>query len=265
MGEATRMERSYTKENLKRAKQMLKEYKHAKVRTIAYPRKRPTLLKQMKFLPNTFKDVKADDWFAPAVDFVKAMGLMKGVEDDVFAPETKVTRAMVVTVLYRLAGEPGATGLESKFTDVTDPNAWFYDAVLWGTEAGVVKGMGDGTFAPNAEVTREQMATFLSRFLNPTEGEETMIEELRGTLAREYYLDTDAIHDYAVEHIFFCTVNQIMRGDEAPDGGTTTFRPQDTMKRAECAQVLWNIYQQALAEVLPDEAPAAVQSFRPAA
>ena len=222
-------------------------------------------VKQMKFLPNTFKDVKADDWFAPAVDFVKAMGLMKGVEDDVFAPETKVTRAMVVTVLYRLAGEPGATGLESKFTDVTDPNAWFYDAVLWGTEAGVVKGMGDGTFAPNAEVTREQMATFLSRFLNPTEGEETMIEELRGTLAREYYLDTDAIHDYAVEHIFFCTVNQIMRGDEAPDGGTTTFRPQDTMKRAECAQVLWNIYQQALAEVLPDEAPAAVQSFRPAA
>ena len=213
---------------------------------------------------NDFTDVPRSEWYAEAVDFAEASGLMNGVGDHRFDPQGSVTRAMVVTVLYRLAGEPGATGLESKFTDVTDPNAWFYDAVLWGTEAGVVKGMGDGTFAPNAEVTREQMATFLSRFLNPTEGEETMIEELRGTLAREYYLDTDAIHDYAVEHIFFCTVNQIMRGDEAPDGGTTTFRPLDTMNRAECAQVLKNVYDFVLDSVLP-KADAAPAALRPAA
>ena len=129
----------------------------------------------------------------------------------------------------------------------------------------ITTGTSHTEFSPDAPVTREQMATFVSRFMfGPDGSSENVIEELRGTLAREFYLDAKDIHSYAVEHVFACTVNQIMRGDEAPDGGTTTFRPLDTMNRAECAQVLKNMYDFVLYAVLP-EADAAPAALRPAA
>ena len=207
-------------------------------------------VKDMKFLPNTFDDVKADDWFAPAVDFTQSMGFMDGVGNDLFAPKNYMTRGMVATVLYRFAGEPSVEGLECKFTDLKAD--WYKDAVIWAANEGITTGKTETTFAPEDPVTREQMATFLSRFLNPTEGEEGMIEELRGTLARVYYNDAAQIDDYAVEHIFFCTMNQIMNGDAAPEGQLTTFRPLGTMNRAECAQVLMNVYNALLDSVLPE-------------
>ena len=207
-------------------------------------------VKDMKFLPNTFDDVKADDWFKPAVDFTQSMGFMDGVGNDLFAPKNYMTRGMVATVLYRFAGEPSVEGLECKFTDLKAD--WYKDAVIWAANEGITTGKTETTFAPEDPVTREQMATFLSRFLNPTEGEEGMIEELRGTLARVYYNDAAQIDDYAVEHIFFCTMNQIMNGDAAPEGQLTTFRPLGTMNRAECAQVLMNVYNALLDSVLPE-------------
>ena len=207
-------------------------------------------VKEMKFLPNTFDDVKADDWFKPAVDFTQSMGFMDGVGNDLFAPKNYMTRGMVATVLYRFAGEPSVEGLECKFTDLKAD--WYKDAVIWAANEGITTGKTETTFAPEDPVTREQMATFLSRFLNPTEGEEGMIEELRGTLARVYYNDAAQIDDYAVEHIFFCTMNQIMNGDAAPEGQLTTFRPLGTMNRAECAQVLMNVYNALLDSVLPE-------------
>ena len=211
---------------------------------------------KMTFKDNTFKDVKADDWFKPAVDFAQANGFMEGVGNDLFAPKSDMTRAMVVTVLYRCAGSPDVKGLECAFKDLTQD--WYKDAVVWAAYMGVTTGTSDNEFSPDDPVTREQMATFVSRFMfGPDGSSENVIEELRGTLARQYYLDTKDIHDYAVEHVFACTVNQIMRGDEAGDGGTTTFRPLDTMNRAECAQVLRNLYDFVLDSVLPEEAPAA--------
>ena len=219
--------------------------------------------RKMTFKDNTFKDVKADDWFKPAVDFAQAVGLMDGVGNDLFAPKSDMTRAMVVTVLYRYAGSPDVTGLDCPFKDLTQD--WYKDAVTWASYMSITTGTSDHEFSPNAPVTREQMATFVSRFMFGSEGgSENVIEELRGTLAREFYLDTKDIHNYAVEHVFACTVNAIMRGDEAPDGGTTTFRPLDTMNRAECAQVLKNVYDFVLDSVLP-KADAAPAALRPAA
>ena len=219
--------------------------------------------RELTFKNNFFKDVKADDWFKPAVDFAQSMELVNGVGDNMFAPQSDMTRAMVVTVLYRYAGSPDVTGLECPFKDLTQD--WYKDAVVWASYMSITTGTSHTEFSPDDPVTREQMATFVSRFMfGPDGSSENVIEELRGTLAREFYLDAKDIHSYAVEHVFACTVNEIMRGDEAPDGGTTTFRPLDTMNRAECAQVLKNMYDFVLYAVLP-EADAAPAALRPAA
>ena len=214
----------------------------------------------LEFKPNTFKDVKDDDWFKPAVDFAEAAGLMNGVGENMFAPYNDMTRAMVVTVLYRFAGEPDVTGLECPFKDLKED--WYKDAVVWAYYMGVTTGKTQTEFYPYDPVTREQMAAFIARFLfGPEQSEEGMIEELRGTLARAYYSDAASIDKYAVEPVLTCSVNQIMRGDKAAEGQKLTiFRPLDTMNRAECAQVLKNVYDFALDSVLPkaDTAPAAL-------
>ena len=227
-------------------------------------------VKDMEFKPSGFDDVKDGDWFAPAVDFAVGMDLMVGTGNNKFEPYSDMTRAMVVTVLHRMAGEP-KPAKEAPFTDLKEN--WYKDAVAWACEAGITVGTGEGKFSPDDPVSREQMATFLARFLWGIFGEEPMAEELRGTLARSFYSDAGAISGYAVSPVFACTVNQIMQGDKAEEGQLTTFRPKGTMNRAECAQVLLNVYCAALDSVLPaDDAPAentaspaAVLNFRPAA
>jgi len=221
--------------------------------------------KALEFKPNTFKDVKDGDWFKPAVDFAQSMGLMDGVGYEMFAPKNYMTRAMVVTVLYRFAGSPDVTGLECPFTDLTQD--WYKNAVVWASYMNITTGKTDKGFFPDDPVTREQMATFISRFLF-VQGEEDLTEELRNLLATTYYSDAAAIDDYAVQHVANCTVHSIMLGDKAAEGQKlTTFRPLDTMNRAECAQVLLNMYKELVNFVLPLEGTdnSAPLSFRPAA
>ena len=187
---------------------------------------------------NTFVDVPEDAWFDPAVDFVAALDLMNGTGNNNFDPNVKMTRAMVVTVLYRYAGSPDVTGLECAFKDLTQD--WYKDAVTWAAYNSITTGTSDNEFSPGAPVTREQMATFISRFLF-VQGEEDMSEEFRALLKSNFYTDADAISQYAVMPVFDCTNALIMRGDSAKVGERTTFRPLDPMSRAECAQVLMNM------------------------
>ena len=187
---------------------------------------------------NTFVDVPEDAWFDPAVDFVAALDLMNGTGNNKFDPNVKMTRAMVVTVLYRYAGSPDVTGLECAFKDLTQD--WYKDAVTWAAYNSITTGTSDNEFSPGAPVTREQMATFISRFLF-VQGEEDMSEEFRALLKSNFYTDADAISQYAVMPVFDCTNALIMRGDSAKVGERTTFRPLDPMSRAECAQVLMNM------------------------
>ena len=113
-----------------------------------------------------FYDMPAvGSWAHDGIDFVISRGLFQGVSSTLFAPDSTMTRAMLVTVLWRLEGCPSA-GTYSGFTDV-DSGTWFAEAVAWASSAGVVKGVDATHFAPYAEVTREQTVTFLQRF---TEG-----------------------------------------------------------------------------------------------
>ena len=108
-----------------------------------------------------FSDIPADAWYGEAVELVQAQGLMRGVSETRFAPEETFSRAQLATVLYRIAGEPAATG-DDGFSD-TAPDAWYASAVLWAVQSGVVNGVGGGRFAPNDPVTQEQLAVMLWR------------------------------------------------------------------------------------------------------
>ncbi len=112
----------------------------------------------------SFSDVAPSAWYASDVAYAAERGLLKGVSDNTFAPEASMTRAMVVTCLYRLAGEPAFMN-DNIFSDV--PRGSYYEkAVIWANGKGIVKGISEGKFAPNAEVTREQLAAILFRYAN---------------------------------------------------------------------------------------------------
>lgn len=111
-----------------------------------------------------FTDVSWDHWAYSAVKRVYTRGLMVGVSDTSFAPGQTLSRAMLASILYRLAGEPAVTA-ENPFTDVA-ADRWYTDAVIWAAENGIVVGCGDGTFRPNAPATRAQTAVMLYAYAN---------------------------------------------------------------------------------------------------
>ncbi|MBQ8524531.1 MAG: S-layer homology domain-containing protein [Clostridia bacterium] len=109
-----------------------------------------------------YKDVKVKRWSYADIMYVTENGLMNGTGEGIFAPAETMTRAMVVTVLYRLQGEP-QVDVVTKFTDVK-PKAWYGPAVTWAAEEEIVNGVGDGKFAPMETITREQLATIIMRY-----------------------------------------------------------------------------------------------------
>ena len=111
---------------------------------------------------NPFNDVATGDWYYNAVAFAVTSGLFSGTSETTFAPDMAMTRAMLVTVLYRLEGEPSVTGSNS-FDDVLDAE-WYTNAVIWASENEIVSGYGGGLFGTNDSVTREQMATILYNY-----------------------------------------------------------------------------------------------------
>ena len=119
------------------------------------------------FPASGFSDVSRSAWYAEAVDFVKASGLMNGVGNNRFDPSGTVTRAMVVTVLYRLADKPSVSGQSNPFRDVpNDAGCWYRDAAIWAVKNGVTNGDGSANvFSPNKAITREQMATMIVRYV----------------------------------------------------------------------------------------------------
>ncbi len=171
---------------------------------------------------NTYEDVKADEWYADAVGFAKTTGLMNGVGETSFAPEATLTRGMFATVLYRLVDAPEAAQ-KVGFKDVAD-DAWYADAINWGVKNGVINGVGGASFAPENEVTREQMATMIYRFANllgyTADGAELAFD------------DAADVADYATEAFAWCTANGIINGVS-----DTELAPQETATRAQAAAV----------------------------
>ena len=169
-----------------------------------------------------YKDVKSSEWYHLDVDYVVESGLMVGLDTGVFRPDENLTRAQMVQILYNWAGKPEVTG-SSKFSDVAD-SAWYAKPIIWATEKGIVNGVGDGKFAPNDPVTREQLAKMLYFYA----GQPEVSNELTD------FADTAKITEYAVNPIKWAVEQDILRGDGSP----RKLRPTDSAKRREVAAML---------------------------
>ncbi len=176
---------------------------------------------------DAFSDLNKDSWYHRYVDYVLRTGMMNGVNESEFAPGALTNRAMLVTVLYRLAGEPDMTGHESPFTDVSG-EAWFAPAVIWAYENGLVNGVGDGLFAPGADLTREQMAAILFRFA----GKEGYDTTARADLSA--FTDGARLSPYAQDAMSWAVATGLINGRSE-----TELAPGEGANRAELAAVLY--------------------------
>ena len=167
-----------------------------------------------------FGDVPQTSWFADAVKYVSENKLMNGTSTTAFSPNENMSRAMLVTVLYRMSGETAEA--DSSFGDVS-ASAYYAAAVNWASSKGIVNGMGADAFAPNASITREQLAAMLYRYA----GEPSVSADLSA------YTDTVGISPYASKAVEWCVAKGILSGKSA-----TRLAPQDTATRAECAAML---------------------------
>ncbi len=175
--------------------------------------------------PLPFTDVKEGDWFHDAVRYVYDNGLMDGVGDGQFAPNATTNRAMVVTILYRLAGEPDVSG-QSDFTDVA-AGLWYTDAVLWAAQKGIVNGISDTEFAPARDLTREQLATILYRYAESMGYDVSAQADLSG------FPDAGDIQSYATEALSWAVAEGLLQGFE-----DDSLRPGGTATRAQIATIL---------------------------
>lgn len=172
-----------------------------------------------------FKDVKTADWFYNDVKYVYEKGMMAGTAADVFAPNATTTRAMIVTILYRLEGSPAVTGT-SAFVDVP-AGQWYTDAVNWAAANQIVKGTSATTFAPNDSITREQMAAILYRYAQYKGYDVTKKADLSG------YSDNSQVSAYAKDALAWANAAKLINGVT-----NTTLAPQGNATRAQVSAIL---------------------------
>ena len=171
-----------------------------------------------------FTDVKGGDWFYPDVYYAWDQGLMNGKSATTFDPNGTTTRAEFATVLYRLAGAPAVTEAQKKACPFKDLSAkWYQDAVVWAYDAKIVNGVSDTVFAPNAQITREQMVAMLYRY----DGEKAAAGDL------SKIRDADAISKYAKSAVAWAVAGGVVTG--FPDG---TFQPKGNATRAQMAAII---------------------------
>ena len=175
---------------------------------------------------NPFKDVSTDDWFYENVKYAYENKIFNGVTDTEFAPNSPLTRAMLVTVLYRVEGEPD-TQKDSGFDDVSK-DSYYSKAVAWAKENGIVNGITETEFAPDANISREQIAAIIYRYAKFKNQSPT------GAWAIKLdYADFADISDWAAEAVMYCKLEGIMQGDE-----NNEFKPKDDATRAQAAAII---------------------------
>lgn len=172
-----------------------------------------------------FGDVKSADWFYNDVKYVYEKGMMAGTAADVFAPNATTTRAMIVTILYRLEGSPAVTGTNA-FVDVP-AGQWYTDAVNWAAANQIVKGTSATTFAPNDSITREQMAAILYRYAQYKGYDVTKRADLSG------YSDNGQVSAYAKDALAWANAAKLINGVT-----NTTLAPQGNATRAQVSAIL---------------------------
>ena len=170
-----------------------------------------------------FLDVPSGAWYAEAVRYVSANGLMSGTGVSIFSPDEPASRAMLATILYRAAGSPNVKA-STGFSDVT-AGTWYSDAVEWAAQNGIINGYGGGRFGPDDPVTREQLATVLWRYAGSP------------AAAGEDYADESAIAAFAAGAVDWARSCGAMTGK-----GENRFDPKGGATRAELAMVLLNYF-----------------------
>ena len=174
---------------------------------------------------NPFTDVPASHWAHDDLTYVYENDLMNGTDGSLFSPESTTTRAQVVTVLYRLAGQPAADW-ENPFWDVP-ASAWFHDAVTWAWENDITGGVSSTHFGAGNAVTREQLATFLYRYAQDQGYDTSARADLSG------YSDAGLVSSYATEALSWANATGLITGTTG-----TTLSPQGSATRAQVATIL---------------------------
>ena len=172
-----------------------------------------------------FTDVDQDKWYHEGVDYAIKNGLMNGTGANTFAPDATTTRAMVVTILYRLEGEPAVTK-DIKFGDVP-AGTWYTDAVNWAAANGIVNGYGNGKFGPDDTITREQMAAILYRYASYKGYSVSDLANLTG------YTDAASVSEWASTAMRWAVAEGLIEGTSA-----TTLSPSGDSTRAQVATIL---------------------------
>lgn len=173
----------------------------------------------------------SNHWAYSAISYMLNNGLMSGMTAYKFEPNTNITRAMFVSLLYRLAGRPNVSlsaSSSNSFSDVRDQNSYYYYAVAWASSNGIVSGYTDGTFKPDNLVTREQCASFLYRFARYKN-----LNLNYSNSSLNQFTDVGQVSSYALIPMKWAVSRGIMSGTT-----TTTLSPQTTCTRAMSAQLL---------------------------
>ena len=172
-----------------------------------------------------FDDLDSDAWYHSDTDFVLSEGLMKGMSDDSFEPSLNLTRAMLVTILYRLEGEP-ATNRSIPFSDV-DMGSYYANAVSWAKQNGIVMGVTENEFAPDENVTREQIATIMFRY--------AVIKGMNAVTMEEnlHFDDAEEISEYSISALNWAVGTGLIKGRSE-----NTLAPKENATRAEIAAIL---------------------------
>lgn len=179
-----------------------------------------------------FTDVSRSDWFYDYVDYVSSKGYFRGTTETTFSPQRNMTRAMFVVVLSRFDGAKGDSS-QSAFTDVA-PGAWCTAAINWAAANKIVEGKGDGTFAPDAPITRAQMCAIINRYLNYyKKGNKVTLSQTGSVSAMS---DQNTVPSYAVDAVKQCQRYGLINGYK--DG---TFRPNALSTRAHVAAVIYRM------------------------
>ena len=168
-----------------------------------------------------FKDLPAGAWYRESVGYALANGLMNGTGDGIFQPDGALTRAMLVTILYRSAGEPSVDGLKNPFQDVAD-GQWYTKAVVWAAGKAIVNGTSETTFDPDASITREQIAAILHRYAGKP--------ETKGDIAS--FPDAGTVSDYAKTAMAWAVEKGIIGGSDGK------LDPRSNATRAQVAAIL---------------------------
>ncbi len=176
------------------------------------------------FFETAFSDVTPDDWHYESVKYVYENNLMQGT-DNGFEPDTKMTRAMLVTVLYRMAN-PEDTDCQHHFSDVPR-GEWYSDAVAWATQNEIVNGVSQTEFSPNSELSREQMALILYRFAKMQGYDVSQQSDISA------FTDVGDVSSWAFDALCWATKAGLVNGTSA-----TTLSPKDSATRAQVAMVL---------------------------